>query len=426
MWVFPLAATAVSGIFTWILLRQWWARRRPHQAAWAAALAMFGIASLAAAAGLLFGWNGGWFRTYYLFGAIINVPVLGLGTTYLLAPLRWANFAAIVVAGCSALAIALVVSTPLLRGAGAELAGHDIPHGSAVMPDLVRMMARYYSFAGFFVVVGGALWSSRRLRRQSAEHLREIATANLLIAAGTFVVALGSGFAFYGEGWPFSVGLLAGVSLMFWGFLKTRSGGPPAPALVSTSMLEEGWYLMSTPELEQELARFRDPQSARPSSGAIPLSIEEALAFKRGGNTPDAHGRWLRLVLHVADAAALDDLNARRLIFEPDLHEAPDWRRPGSKPVNVVPLRTSTVEPRAQSAWWEKPELRELEEEWRATGTVAGIPVPREYRSFVLKTVLALQAAGEPVTAEKVADSIQRWLPPDDAAHVRAALLNRS
>ena len=229
MWAFPLAAAAVSGIFSGVLLRQWWARRKTHHLAWAVALAMFGIASLSATVGLVSGWNDAWFRTYYLFGAIINVPVLGLGTAYLLLPRRWANRAAAAVIVLSLVATVVVFSTSLVPHARAELAGHDIPHGSAVMPDVVRMMARYYSFAGFFAVVVGALWSTWRLRQQDAQHLRAIASGNILIAAGTFIVALGSGFAFYGEGWPFSVGLLVGVSLMFWGFLKTR-GAPRTPA----------------------------------------------------------------------------------------------------------------------------------------------------------------------------------------------------
>ena len=46
-------------------------------------------------------------------------------------------------------------------------------------------------------------------------------------------------------------------------------------------MLAEGWYLMTTSELEQELLRFRDPANEHPASKAVPLSIEEALAFKR-------------------------------------------------------------------------------------------------------------------------------------------------
>jgi len=79
MWVFPLGAAAVSFVFAALLLKSWWARRCAHSMAWAIALTMFGLASLAAAAGMLGAWTASWFRVYYLFGAVVNVPVLGLG-----------------------------------------------------------------------------------------------------------------------------------------------------------------------------------------------------------------------------------------------------------------------------------------------------------------------------------------------------------
>ena len=53
---------------------------------------------------------------------------------------------------------------------------------------------------------------------------------------------------------------------------------------------------------------------------------------------PDEDGRSLRIVLHVRDALDVRRLSERRLAFEPDFHEAPTWRREGSKPINVVPL----------------------------------------------------------------------------------------
>src|SRR5256885_12077504 len=61
---------------------------------------------------------------------------------------------------------------------------------------LTRTLSRYYSYMSFTVVVLGALWSALRLSRQrshpNAAHLRRLATGNLLIAAGTFVVAAAS------------------------------------------------------------------------------------------------------------------------------------------------------------------------------------------------------------------------------------------
>jgi hypothetical protein len=190
---------------------------------WAVALAMFALASAAAAIGILAGWTPAWFRVYYLFGAIVNVPVLALGTIYLLASRSTANAAAVVVG------IACTLATVAVGGAdlhGAALRTDGIPRGSEVISEGVRTMARAYSFAGFFVVTGGAAWSAVRLLRSRQQHLRRLALANGLIAAGTIVVALGSGFAFYGRGLPFAVGLFIGVSLMFWGFLQARLPAP--------------------------------------------------------------------------------------------------------------------------------------------------------------------------------------------------------
>ena len=184
--------------------------------------------------------------------------------------------------------------------------------------------------------------------------------------------------------------------------------------------LEEGWYLMSTSDLERELARFRG--AAVPASGAVRLSIDEALAYRDAGNLPDPKGRTLRLVLHTAETADVASLDSKRLVYEPDYHDPPSWRSEGSKPVNVVPLRRARAQAEATDPWWERPELRELEQEWSRSGTVHGVAVPAAYRGFVYKTALALRAAGIEVTAESLADSISRWEVPDDAERIRTAL----
>jgi len=119
------------------------------------------------------------------------------------------------------LAASNVIGAPLDQVA---LATSSIPAGSAVIGESSRALSRAYSYAGFLVVVGGALWSAYKLRRRNQYDLRRLAVANSLIALGTLVVAVASGFARYGRGAVFSVGLLAGISVMFAGFLKTRPG----------------------------------------------------------------------------------------------------------------------------------------------------------------------------------------------------------
>jgi hypothetical protein len=185
--------------------------------------------------------------------------------------------------------------------------------------------------------------------------------------------------------------------------------------------LREGWYLMSTVDLEKELARRRDPDGAAPHSDAVPLSIEEALAYRNAGNLPDERGRTLRLVLLARDLDEVRALGTKRLQFEPDYHAAPGWRREGSAPVNVVPLRgpDAVGDP---SPWWESEDVAGLEAEWRETGRIAGLAVPAEYRGFVLKTVVGLQAAGIAVDVDTVAASLARWLAPEQVQEVTDAI----
>ena len=177
---------------------------------------------------------------------------------------------------------------------------------------------------------------------------------------------------------------------------------------------------MSVADLELELRRARSGDATLPESNALPLSVTDALRYRDAGNLPDESDRSLRLVLHVADAAELSYLQQKRLLFEPDFHDAPDWRRSGSRPVNVVPLRTGSTSPaEPDDAWWEDPALAELEKEWSEHGTVAGLAVPSAYRGFVYKTVLALRAAGKEVTVDSVLASIARWLQPEDVERIR-------
>jgi hypothetical protein len=189
------------------------------------------------------------------------------------------------------------------------------------------------------------------------------------------------------------------------------------------SRLREGWYLMSTRDLEVELALERNAGAPPEQSNALPIPTEEALAFRNAGNVPDELDRTLRLGLRISRPGEVDELQSKRLIYEPDYLEAPSWRAPDSVPVNVVPLRTPDSSPSPEPGpWWDEPNLARLEAEWEATGRVAGVAIPATYRGFVYKTVLELQAAGRPVTVAAIADSIARWTGSAEAQEIRRAL----
>src|SRR6476620_4215208 len=85
-----LAATAtlIALAFALSTLERWLARRRPYEAAWTVSLFLFAAGSLALCAGTAFGWRDLSFRAFYLFGGVLNVPFLALGTVFLLAGTR--------------------------------------------------------------------------------------------------------------------------------------------------------------------------------------------------------------------------------------------------------------------------------------------------------------------------------------------------
>ena len=180
--------------------------------------------------------------------------------------------------------------------------------------------------------------------------------------------------------------------------------------------MREGWYLMNLRDVEKLLAAWRASDLSK--DFGVALTNDEALEIRDAGNIPDARDRSLRLVFFVDD----EPLERKRLRFEPDFHRAPSWRRQGSRPVHIVPLRKGVVGAGDERPWWELPRVGELEEEWRDSGKVAGIAVPAEYRSFVFKTVIALQDAEEEVTEASIAASIARWLPPADAQRIAESL----
>ena len=219
MIVFPLVATGVSAAFSFMLLRQYAARKRIPHLAWGIALAQFALASIAVALGTSGGWTAPVYKIYWLFGALTNVPWLALGSIALLnrKPVTVLCLLAVLVG--TAFAVGRVFGAhvnPAVLGAGM----HDIPRGHDAWrgDGGVRSLASYYSYPAFLVVVALALWSSRA--HGGVRPPRDRVRGNWFIAAGVTVVAAGStALARLARGSVFSVTLAAGVAVMFAGFI---------------------------------------------------------------------------------------------------------------------------------------------------------------------------------------------------------------
>ena len=217
MWVFPAIAALVSLVFAGLLFRRFLERRRPFQLLWAIALLMYSVASLALVLGVVNGWTSDEYRVYWLLGAVLNVPFLAVGELALLVRNRTVvNVLLLIVVFLTAFALNRV-RTATLDTAALEA---DLPRGSEVLADdtFALALARYYAFTGYFVLLGGALWSAWKMR--GAPQLRNRFVGTLGIAGGATIVAAGSAFAATGNLPGFSITLTVGIATMFWGFVR--------------------------------------------------------------------------------------------------------------------------------------------------------------------------------------------------------------
>lgn len=285
MFVFPLIATLVSLIFSGLVFRQYIQRERPFQLAWAVALLMFGVASLAETIGLASGWTETIVKLWYLFGAVLVVGYLALGSLYIHdavvagrlliigVVLAMISVFPIVIFSKTALGaeklqaglLFAVIFSELLFFAvrGREniakiwlinlmvgtvggllmtvMAPVDAPRIAADGWEAINRSlflkgtAVSINTIGGVILIGGALYSGWVLWQKKI--MRERAIGTILIGVGALFPSIG-GFAhgyFQAAGQAvLSVSLTVGVAIMFLGFLETgRQSGPPKANVAS-------------------------------------------------------------------------------------------------------------------------------------------------------------------------------------------------
>lgn len=229
------AATLVALAFAISTFDRWLRRRRPYDGAWTVSLTMFAIASGALWWAQARGWSLGSFRIFFLFGAILNVPWLALGTVYLLFGARFGDRVRTWLIGLSGAAAGIVLSAPTKSNlAGSSLETVSLPKGSELFGVAPRVFAAVGSGVAALVIIIGAVWSIVRLIRGRVptlgQHQRQVGSArrsaggNALIALGTLVLSgSGSLAGRFGEERAFIVTLLIGVVILFSGFLVASS-----------------------------------------------------------------------------------------------------------------------------------------------------------------------------------------------------------
>ena len=231
MWVFPLVAAIVAFVFAAMLGKQFAIRRGQAQLLWAIALAMYGLASIAVTAGVLSGWTRTWFVVYWAFGAVLNVAFLAGGELVLLFRRRWVLWAVWLV-----LVFVTAYTFTVLRGANVNPAAfaNRLPLGRDVFGSgtPAHRLAQLVAYPAYVILLLGTLWSAWKMRGRP--ELKDRFVGTLLIAVGATIVAGGAAFAAAGVLPGFILTIVAGICVMFAGFIRA-SRRAPLPQPIQTS-----------------------------------------------------------------------------------------------------------------------------------------------------------------------------------------------
>ncbi|MHB8923423.1 MAG: hypothetical protein ACYC51_08530, partial [Thermoleophilia bacterium] len=207
MWIFPLVASLIAALFAGAVSRQYLVRHNPAHLAWAVALFIFAVGSACDFIASVSGWTPFLARLYYLTGAVIVVGFLAAGTLYLLAPRRVAHV------WVALMLVVTVIAIVLLDRAGVDRAriqaGIDPGWKAIDKPALLTAFAISVNTLGTVILVAGAAWSAV---------YRRFPLANILIAAGTLIVAGGGSLTRLGHYEYQSIGQAVGLIVIFLGF----------------------------------------------------------------------------------------------------------------------------------------------------------------------------------------------------------------
>jgi len=219
-----ITAAAATG-FCIDLVRSHRASPRPHTAAYALGIGCFALATWALFLGTATGWTSASYRTFFLFGAIVNIPILALGSMFLVVGRRAGHTMLILLFPFFAIALPMTVAQPFDAG---SLPSGGVPSGRDLWLDVFgpRLWAAIGGGMGATILITLALVSVFRFWRSA----RPVVWGNVAIVAGTLAASTGGTFLALGEAGGFAVSLLMAVTLIWLGYRIASGARAAAPA----------------------------------------------------------------------------------------------------------------------------------------------------------------------------------------------------
>jgi hypothetical protein len=175
-------------------------------------MTMFAVATWALFIGVTFAWTGPIYRTFFLFGAVLNIPFLALGSMFLVVGKRSGHAMTVALGAFTAFATTLTLTVPFQQ----PLPVDGIPHARDMFESGFgpRLFALIGGAVGVTILSVLALVSLVRFWKKD----RSIVWGNALILAGTLAAAWGGTRLALGDESGFALSLLIAVTLIWAGY----------------------------------------------------------------------------------------------------------------------------------------------------------------------------------------------------------------
>ena len=208
-----LVAALAASVFFVDLFRSYRSEPRPHTAAYMAGVGFFALATWALFLGTATGWTSASYRAFFLFGAIVNIPVLALGSMFLVAGRRAGHVMLLLLFPFFAISVPMTVAQPFDAGL---LPSGGVPSGQDLWLEVFgpRLWAAIGGGMGATILIVLAIVSVFRFRKRNPR----IVWGNVSIVMGTLAAATGGTYLALGEAGGFAVSLLLAVTLIWAGY----------------------------------------------------------------------------------------------------------------------------------------------------------------------------------------------------------------
>ena len=217
------------------LIDQQLVKPKPYKVVWAFGLFVYGVGATAQFFATAGHWTPLEYRFWYLGGAILAAPYLGMGTFYLLGPRKWADRVMVLLGAFTAYAILRMLTAPLAPQATGDkipwsLHGQTLDHwfrtasntdiisGSHPLapPDIIFVIILLNSLGAAALVLGAA-WSAWRFSQTRQNSMRLLSM--ILLVIGGFAPTLAGTLTKTGHPDAFFILTCVGAIFLLAGYL---------------------------------------------------------------------------------------------------------------------------------------------------------------------------------------------------------------